>query len=595
MMRHIPELLARTSLRTRMVIAFFIFDAIVLLALSVYYYNQTTKAVTEEITRRNTAILDILSDNISCSIGNITDILYRFSYDPVLRGIMTADYSSQPEKAYLQQMDENSQLSSLVDKITNDPIIKQVKIYFPSHRIYTENSYKYFTFDDVVSRSWYEDVLKKRDQICWATPAKNIEGRYPGIPILSVARTVSDWNNPEAPPIGFLEVEADIRLLFSEVIRSVMKETKGDLLLINENGIIICALNSNDMGKNIQEKLEYDVDFHTEGVRYIGTGVFFIKQMEVPNWYIISRSSLASFREFQAGIFHRILNILVVCFVIILTFNIMMSKLLTIRLSKLQEKITQSNSAFEVDKDQRMQSRDELENISKYFSYLTGYNQHLLNEIYKAELQKKEAEINALQSQIKPHFLYNVLDSINWMAIKNGQEEISRSIRLLAQYYRGRLSADNGLISLTQELEHCQNYIALMNIRFNNILEVKVDIPPSLMAASVIRTLFQPFIENSIQHGILETEEGYGTIWITARADSSLLIITIEDNGVGISNEVAEKLNNGVITSNKGGGVGFSNTNKRIKLTFGEEYGAEIQSMEFGTRVLIKLPLVILR
>jgi two-component system sensor histidine kinase YesM len=233
------------------------------------------------------------------------------------------------------------------------------------------------------------------------------------------------------------------------------------------------------------------------------------------------------------------------------------------------------------------------EDYENEFGYLfSGYRkqneriQELVHSLRQRHELQRRAEIDALQANINPHFLYNTLDQLNWMAIANGQEEISRILELMGRMFRIGLSNGNTFITVHEEMEHLSSYIEIQQIRFNGLLQFRSDIPEELGACYMPKMVLQPFVENAIIHGFHQRSQG--TIEIVMRRSGDQLQIKMEDDGVGLrSGGGASALHR------KSGGYGIRNVEERISAYFGSRYGIAIKPREEGgTRVVVHLPLL---
>lgn len=224
---------------------------------------------------------------------------------------------------------------------------------------------------------------------------------------------------------------------------------------------------------------------------------------------------------------------------------------------------------------------------------------YLINKISSIKLSQKEAELNSLQNQINPHFLYNTLESIRGAALYHGIHEIASMSKSLSLLFRYSIN-ERVLVSVKEELQHLENYISIQNFRFEDKFELQYNIPPDLMNYKILKLTLQPLIENSIKHG-LEMKLGKGTIKIEILSLDSNIKVLISDDGLGIPPKKLEELNrslasdknrNAVEGIRTGTGIGVMNVNSRIKLYFGEQYGLKFRDALAGTTVEITLPAV---
>ncbi|MDG0791523.1 sensor histidine kinase [Cohnella ginsengisoli] len=235
-------------------------------------------------------------------------------------------------------------------------------------------------------------------------------------------------------------------------------------------------------------------------------------------------------------------------------------------------------------------SEDEIGELARNFNGMVSNISQLMEETYTLGQEVKDKELKALQAQINPHFLYNTLNLINVMAIESGSREISRVVDELAVFYRLSLSNGREKVTLDSELKHIEAYVRIHNMRFNDCVNLELEVSRELLACEVPKIILQPIVENAILHGIMETDSETGTIRISARVESGTLVIEIEDDGVGMTAEKMKSLFVGPVTG-KAGGYGLRNIEERIRLSYGAAYGIYFRSEPgAGTVVTLRLP-----
>jgi two-component system sensor histidine kinase YesM len=233
------------------------------------------------------------------------------------------------------------------------------------------------------------------------------------------------------------------------------------------------------------------------------------------------------------------------------------------------------------------------------YSILTTFLEHKYLQVQLSErkYRQKTLELLALQSQMNPHFLFNTLETINWKVIKLTRKpnRINGMIRSLSNILKYALQSPITLETLSNEIDHAKDYLSIQRIRYRNKFAVTWDCPPGLEERTVIRFLLQPLLENAIYHGIKE-KEGRGSITVTIREAGGGVRVVVSDNGLGIEPERLQEIRGRLRENSSEGeavyrGIGLFNTNKRIKLAFGEEYGIGIDStFGRGTSVTVDLP-----
>ena len=238
-------------------------------------------------------------------------------------------------------------------------------------------------------------------------------------------------------------------------------------------------------------------------------------------------------------------------------------------------------------------SSDEINEIGHAVNYMALHIQELLTEMEKMYEQRKNIEISLLQSQINPHFLYNTLDSIRWMAVIQKSKNIEMTTKALENLLRNVAKGVGDKIPLREELSLVQDYVHIQKVRYVEVFDIFYDIPEEYLSCKIIKFTLQPIVENAIFHGIEPTGE-FGEIRISASSENGSLYLAIEDNGAGMTPEELQALKESLKTSNKDSlsGIGVANVDARLKLNYGPQYGLIYES-EPGkfTRVTIHIPL----
>ena len=238
-----------------------------------------------------------------------------------------------------------------------------------------------------------------------------------------------------------------------------------------------------------------------------------------------------------------------------------------------------------------MEYCDEVGQLNNNFIIMIEKINDLIQENYVKQLLVKESELKALQAQINPHFLYNTLDSIHWIAKANRQEQISVMVRSLARLMRSTISGRQDVIRVEEELALLENYLNIQRIRFEQRLDIHISIDPALMSQQIPRLTLQPVFENSIKYG-LERKTGVCRICLESRLGDGCYELSITDNGLGMSADQIPDIRSGKIQAH-GTGIGLRNIDERIRLYFGDEYGLKVESeLNRGTTVTIRLPMV---
>lgn len=240
---------------------------------------------------------------------------------------------------------------------------------------------------------------------------------------------------------------------------------------------------------------------------------------------------------------------------------------------------------------------DELAVLHTSFNKMLERIGHLVEDIRIEQLNLRATELRLLQAQINPHFLYNTLDAIIWLAEAGQKEQVVKMVSSLSEFFRTTLSKGEDYISVQEEESHIRSYLEIQQFRYRDILEYQIDIPRELYDYQVLKLMLQPLVENALYHGI-KNKRGMGKIHVTGEKSEDKLIFRVEDNGIGMRPKKLEevrKMTKGQIQKKGSDRSGFalSNVEERISLNYGKEYGIQIESeYNIGTVVTVSLPLV---
>ena len=273
--------------------------------------------------------------------------------------------------------------------------------------------------------------------------------------------------------------------------------------------------------------------------------------------------------------------------------NLRLSEWITAPVKKLDRAVKElEHGSTEVDFD--VGGPGEMEHLSHSVRSMVSTMRHLMDDIIEQEEQKRRSELEVLQSQINPHFLYNTLDSVIWMTENGRTDDAVVMLTSLARFFRISLSRGSSIIPIRDELEHARHYLTIQKMRYKNKFSATITAEDGVESLYTIKLIVQPILENAIYHGMAYAD-GDGEITVRAFRDGGDVLIEVSDNGPGMPEEVVESLLNpngpAAAAGAKGSGIGFRNVHRRIRLTFGADYGLTIFSEpDDGTTVRIRLP-----
>ena len=312
--------------------------------------------------------------------------------------------------------------------------------------------------------------------------------------------------------------------------------------------------------------------------------------MNYVNWSFVG----VSYEDETAGVTREIIQyiflILLISIVVIIILSIFIARQISRPVQQLESSMRQVTAGDLETRISIHSSEREVRALADSFNHMVSRIQKLIREKQKEQELKRKSDLDALQAQINPHFLYNTLDSIVWMAECNQNDEVIQMVDALAMLFRISTSGGKNMISLEDELNHAKNYMLIQKSRYTNQFDFEITVEDELKELIVPKIILQPLIENSIYHGVRYLVDP-GIIKVTAEIVDDLLYIYIFDNGNGMTKEELKNIWNKKPKKHRG--VGIKNVKDRIQLMMGKEYGLSYESeIEEGTTAIITLPVV---
>lgn len=452
------------------------------------------------------------------------------------------------------------------------------------------------------SQQWFYDAINDSDTVQLLGTVQRFYAEGKSKAVLCAAKALKNING--AKPQAVLLFDFSYSLLTdildsSDQTVNPALENRSQRLIIDFEGNILYSKDRRKLTTKADESLQRTVKAMNEGfTRYRLDAVeYYMTYVKYPafNWIFIDLNPASN----VAGRLWIRSPLLTTCLIVLL-FVMLIFPVILLRLLKPINDLTSVISDYE---NQFPGSSPQIplmqvKNSPSAFSSTSDVDL-LINKIYSIKLSQKEAELNSLQNQINPHFLYNTLESIRGAALYHGIHDIAAMSKALSLLFRYSIS-ERVLVSIKEELQHLENYISIQNFRFENRFDMNYSIPPNLLNYKILKLTLQPLIENSIKHG-LEMKLGKGTIRIEMMELDNNIKIQISDDGLGIPPKRLDELNRALAsdkykleteTDRTRTGIGVMNVSSRIKLYFGEQYGLRFRSALTGTTVEITLPAV---
>lgn len=547
---------------------------ICIISLSLLYF--LTKRYNDVIYNQAAHILSVSASSIENHLRQVENISFRIITDPNVQEYAYSVYTS--DNSY----DRFRLLKLLSERAVNiaydDRYISSIIFVDNKGNEVTAGKYPRSLEEDIKEEIIKEAVAQKGSFVIMDLSYETGS--------LICARALRSVKNFSLEPLGVLIMRID----FNRLVDQYLSSTYGLNLTIYKNGKVVY---SNFDSFNGTDLFKFTGDY----------GYDIVKKDDVSYFVTYTTAKYTGFVYFNIIPYQNIFRIVAVMKNVVLLSMLAFTLLAMMMSFKLAENLTKplerliskmklvQNGAFElVDEEKLKENRmDEIGQLEKNFYIMIKKINTLIKEDHAKQIAIKDAQYKTLQAQINPHFLYNTLDSINWMAKLNQQHEISRMVEALGYLLRSSISKKEPMVLVEEELKILDSYITIQKMRYGERLKFEVDVAPDYFDYYVPKLSFQPIVENSINHA-LENMLGTCVVRLEARIDGDQVKFYIHDNGPGISEELLSKINRGEYEP-KGTGIGLKNIDERIKMTFGKEYGIKIESqLGKGTTVIISIP-----
>lgn len=533
--------------------------------ISTFQYYYSSKLVERQSNEYLQDVVDWTYRKAEDFINEIEDITFSMISNTNLQSLLSQlDQEQERFEKYKKAKELREQLSSyalLKDYISN------ISIVTDGGESYSYNKNR-STSDLTVDK---EEVYREDGRIVWGSTNQDQQE-------LVIARKINSLKSTNT--LGYVAVTVQEGYV-SQLIQSFSEIEGGRTYLLDRENRVVSTEDKELLGTVLSygelDQKEY----------------YYVSSEMKNGWKVVASISAGYFKDNVRNLRNVFYLIVLISALAVAAAAIQLSRSVTkplVSLSKRMEKFGQGD--FEVRYD--IQSNDEFGMLADTFNQMVVKIQELLNEVYEQQIMKQKAQMESLQMQINPHFLYNTLDTVNWMARMRGVDEVGEIAAALGNLMRFALRPDT-YITLEQEVESLKDYIHIQEYRYGDRLAAQIQIPEDLYGYSIPKLVIQPILENAIVHGV-EDKVGDAQVTVTGEKKGDILFIRVKDNGVGMSEEVIERIFGSGESPQKGKGtsIGLCNVHKRLKMHYGEAFGIQIFSeIGKGTEVVLKLKAIL--
>ena len=450
---------------------------------------------------------------------------------------------------------------------------------------------------DVTGQEWYLKATEEMENMHFSTP--HIQNLFNDTAksyywVISLSRVV-ELTNQGIPQSGVLLVDMDFSSI-SRMMKQINEVNNGQYYyLCDSNGEIIYHPRQIQISDGIYDENNIQAAVYKDGVyneSFKGENrKVVVNTISYTGWKLVGVIPYSTFNHGMVNIRYFVAMLIILMTMMLVVIN----RVVSLRISSPILKLNHSVREYEAGEKPEIYIGGSQEIRHLGYSIQKSYEQidDLMKKIVLEQNERRKSELDALQSQIHPHFLYNTLESITWMIEGEKNDEAVFMISQLARLFRISLSKGRTVISIKDELQHAQSYMNIQKVRYKNSFSVTFDVDEKLYSYCTVKLILQPLLENAINYGVSGMEDS-GKIIVTGRMQEDKIILAVCDNGLGMPEEEAVLV---LTDSNRvhkhGSGVGLVNVNSRIQIVFGKEYGLLVESEpDEGTRVSICIPAV---
>lgn len=593
-------------IRYKLILHFLLISIIPAICLGVLIAWTTDNIIEKQVNEHTSQLIGNVNKSLEVYAGNLQNITYFISFNPQVKRYLYNETVNQDTEEYdIRKFLQG--FTTLYSEVAGIMVVNASGNYI-SNEMYARTS------RSLTEEDWYKEAVAQKGifKLIGHPSGRNVTTHvnYKDEDIVSVVRAILD---PESQEIkGVVLIDLKLRVI-AETVKDVNLGKSGYLMVIDDKG-------DNIFTPQLPAEHTFDRNWITDSASGTFSKVIKGKKMQFiyrkspfTNWTTVgvfsTQETVMEVREIRL---YLITFVFVVCLL-----GIAASYYLSYTISwPIWQLMSFMRRAEEGNLTIRFKGtrQDEVGMLGRSFNAMLAQITKLISLVEEEQRKKREAELRSLQAHIKPHFLYNTLDTIQWLARKNGAHEVTEVVDSLSRLFRIGLSKGNEIIPLLDEFEHVKSYLIIQKMRYKDKLNYTIQVDPLLQHLYVLKLLLQPVVENAIYHGIKQ-RRGPGTINIRGYKENERIVMEISDNGAGMSEEklmqlrrvlgnAASKLEqtepnslsvegHEIAVVSSGEGYGLANVQERLRLSFGETYGIQIHSLPGkGTTVVITHPIV---
>ncbi len=581
----------RVKIQTKILIAFYlvVFSA-GLIGGGVFYYNNYQATMEEDIEAYQ-RMADTVRRDVEYLQQDVKDIATYFAVNSQVHQILISDPDDYQGNTLFWQSE--IPVSFIQDILAVKTQIKTLILYpengLSPFYVSRDSSVHQTSVGEIQNTEIYQKAREARGDIVWIRMNARKNEIYENTSNDKIVAAKMLFNMSKSQILGLVVIGMNVSQ-YTDICETVR--------LFPQEGVLITDSQGNELVSvgNIPEQVQKEsilADYVSDGYeKYDGYYIFRSEGTE-RDFQVYYFSPENIWQDKTLRVLNMPLAMLVIILICVWPFSYLLSNVLSRPLARLCVSMDRFRSG-DFQERAEVRGEDEIGQLARSFNKMVEDIQRLIDQNYVLALREKESELNILQAQINPHFLYNVLDSLYWRAIDMGNEEMGEDILALSKLFRLVLNQGNDEITVEKEIELVQCYLHIQKMRMEDRLTYEINMAPEILKCRISKLLIQPFVENAVVHGLEDSDVG-GFVKVRGYQEGDFLVFIIQDNGVGMQQDEADRILEDADRDRMGDRIShyaISNIQERLRLCYQEQYQLEITSgKNKGTQVRLVIPI----
>lgn len=553
----------------------------------IIYQNIYNNTLSKKVSEVSVQSLYSISSNIMSMIENAKNLSkVIIASDEIQEPLSEIEKGNYPTFNLDTQRTINAHISKFIEAF---PFISSIYVFDSASYRYgiDKTQLKSLKVKNINEASWYKDAVDAQGGFILRLNAGGIYQDLPGEKFVSLIRVVNDIYTQK--PLGVLIINIT-EGAFVDSYKDIINKYDTDILIRDEEGQTVIDFRNKKVS-DIQSLIDSTAQNGNSKVTNINGKDYLVSLLNMPkyNWNIISTIPFDELSKESATINMSTFSIIALNAILMFLGSIVISRMIANPI----EKLLKSMKGVEKGEFKKVETdggNDEIGRLREAYNIMITEIQNLIRRVVDEEKIKRKAELDILQAQIKPHFLYNTFDAISSLALSGQNDQVYKVMKSLGSYYRISLSKGSEVITIAEEVDVVKNYMAIQQVRYGEIFALHYDIDERATHYKILKLVLQPLVENALYHGI-KPKGDKGNITVRVKYKELYVELTVEDDGVGMSEEAISSLLSDQCAAAQKTSFGLRGTIERLKIFYGINDPVSIESEKYGgTKVIIRIP-----